>query len=183
MRKDYSVFMKRNTIAYVSVFNEVGELVTDVYTTNGVFRVDIAPVKLIDKVFKNHGSSYKGAREGSKYILGDIDMPPLVIGGADGLYLFPSEAPSSPTCIWFFLHHIVHYKAIEKKKTAVYLTGGLRLVAEISKSSYASRLTNAMLLKVRMEGSNLGNRPYDTIVNYQMVQELKDDAYRVNRHF
>ncbi|MCM3636585.1 competence protein ComK [Sporosarcina luteola] len=182
MRKNYSVFMNRNTIAYVSAFNEVGKLVTDIYTTKGIYRVDIEPIKLIDKVFKNYGSSYTGAKEGSKWILGDIDMPPLVIGGAEGLYLFPSESPSSPTCKWFFLHHIVHHKAIEKKKTAVYMTGELVLTADISKSSFESRLTHATLLKVRMEGQNLDYRTFDMSVNYQMVQEFKVDAYKVNRH-
>lgn len=183
MRKDYSVFMKRNTIAYATVFNEVGERVTDVYTTNGVFRIDIEPIKLIDKLFKNYGSSYKGAREGSKYILGDIDMPPLVIGGSEGLYLFPTESPSSPTCIWFFLHHIVHHKAIEKKKTAVYVTGGLMLTAAISKSSFASRLMNATLLKVQMEGRNLGYWAYGSDVSYQMVGEVNGEGYRVSEQF
>lgn len=183
MREDYSVFMKRNTIAYKSAFNEVGRLVTDVYTTNGVFRVDMEPNKLIDNAMKNYGSSYAGAKEGSKYILGGIDMPPLVVGGAEGLYLFPSESPASPTCTWFFLHHVNDHKAIHKKKTAVYLTNGLVLTVDVSKSTFESRLTSATLLKVKMEGRNLGYRAYDTDVNYQMIHELKGDTYHMKRYF
>src|SRR5690606_23936818 len=95
------------------------------------------------------------------------------------LYLFPTESPSSPTCIWFFLHHIVHHKAIEKKKTAVYVTGGLMLTAEISKSSFASRLMNATLLKVQMEGRNLGYWVYGSDVSYQLVGEVNGNNYEV----
>lgn len=183
MRKNYSVYMKRNTIAYVSKFNEVGKLVTDIYTTNGLYRVDIEPIKLIDKVLKNYGSSYTGAKESSRWLLGDIDMPPLVIGGAEGVYLFPSESPATPNCTWFLLHHVEHHKAIDKKNTAVYLTNGLVLTVGVSNSSFERRLTSATRLRVKMEGRHLGYRSYDTEVDYQMVHELKGDTYKVNKYY
>ena len=181
MRTDYSVFMTRNTIAYVSEYNEVGQLVTDIYTTNGVYRVDMEPIKLIDKVLKNYGSSYRGAKDSSKFHLGDIDMPPLVIGGAEGVYLFPSESPASHKCIWFVLHHVQHHKAIDKKNMAVYLTNGLVLTVEVSNSSFERRLTSATRLRVKMEGRHLNYRSYDIEVDYQMVRELKGYTYRTKR--
>lgn len=181
MRTDYSIFMKRNTLAYVSEYNEVGKLVTDICTTNGVYRVDMEPIKLIDKVLKTYGSSYIGAKESSKFHLGEIDMAPLVIGGAEGVYLFPSESPASHKCVWFALHHVAHYKEIDKKNTAVYLTNGLVLTVGVSKSSFERRLSSATRLRVKMEGQHLGYRSYDIEVDYQMVRELKGYTYRTKR--
>ena len=180
MNHDISALINKGIMAYVGTFNEVGKHVTDIYSSNGVYQVDIEPKKLFDKILNYYGSSYKGAIASSKSILGPVDMAPISIGGPGGYILLASMSPSTPECTFFLLHHIEHSFAIDRKNTAVEMSNGEILHVPVSISRFRKRFLTALELKEYMAGRSLYYIPYDRGEHYQAVSE-KTVLYRLKK--
>lgn len=180
MNNEISTLINKGIMAYVGTFNEVGKHVTDIYSSEDVYQVDVEPKKLLDKVLNYYGANYKGAIASSKSILGPVDMAPISIGGPNGYILFTSMSPSIPECTFFFLHHIRSYHTIDSKTTAVVLSNGEILHVPVSRRSFQSRYHKALELKEKMASRSLYHIPYDMGEHYQAVSD-KTVFYRVKK--
>ncbi|KAJ8966234.1 hypothetical protein NQ314_003649 [Rhamnusium bicolor] len=64
---------------------------------------------------------------------------------------FPSKSPLQPECIWFAVHHIDEYIAVDKKRAKITFTNGKELVVDVSVKALEYRIQRAYLLKYRLE--------------------------------
>ena len=140
------------TIVFYPQYDQFGNLLTGVMEKHGTFVVDMPSTDLIDYNLKYYGSSLKGASDGTKMILGEISMKPIVMNEKLGLYWFPSKSPSSEDCVWFALHHIKDYCSYGKKKTLVTFSNGSTIVVDISVTSFDKKVQRAYKLKGKVEG-------------------------------
>lgn len=179
--KEIARWMNKGTMAYAGVYNEFAQLVTDVYTTKGVFRVDLEPRKLIDKVLNYYGSNYAGAKASAKSILKTGNKIPISIGGATGFILLPSMSPANPECVYFLLHHVIDYHCLDKMDTAVECSNGLFINAGVRKTAFKGRMYYARKLRDMMALREPFRIPYDGERYYQTVNEADDNNYYVKK--
>ena len=144
--------LNEEVMLFFPEYDESGKLLTRVMEKSGTYLVDTNPSDLIDHNLKYYGSSLQGALDGTKMILGRIDMRPVVMNEKLSLYWFPSESPSSRNCIWFALHHIKDYNGIGKKKTLVTFSNESTIVIDSSFTSFDKKVQRAYKLKGRVEG-------------------------------
>ena len=152
MKAKSEFILNEEMILFFPEYDKSAKLLTRVMVKDGTFLVDTDPSDLIDHNLKYYGSSLQGALDGTKMILGEIDMRPIVMNEKLGLYWFPSESPSSRNCIWFALHHIKDYNGIGKKKTLVTFSNESTIVIDSSFTSFDKKVQRAYKLKGRLEG-------------------------------
>ncbi|MCR2823795.1 competence protein ComK [Lederbergia panacisoli] len=104
MRDDYII--NRFTIALMGVYEKNGHLYSRVWEGTEVFTVKLSPIKILEISLIYFGSSLEGAIKAAKAAIGNFDMPPIKISGTEGIYWFPSKAPTIEDCIWFSVNHI-----------------------------------------------------------------------------
>lgn len=174
--------LNSETILIYPQFDHFGNLLTGVMEKNGTFLVDMCPSDLIDHNLKYYGSSLQGASDGTKMILGKIDMRPIVMNEKLGLYWFPSKSPSSKDCVWFALHHIKDYNKIGKKKTLVNFSNGSTIVIDISLTSFDKKVQRTYKLKGRVEGrtSTSGSRITESHMIYHLNKKSQSINYEIN---
>lgn len=143
--------LKYETVLFSPEYDEVGNLTTVVMEKGRTLKVDISPTALIDFNLRYYGSSLRGASEGSRMILGEISMFPIVMNEKLGMYWFPSVSSLRNDCVWIALHHIIDYKSIGKKKTRVLLSDDSTVTINISRYSFEKKIQRAYALKYKVE--------------------------------
>ena len=151
MRSREMYLIDRGTVLFKPEYDGNGKLITVVMGANGPFRMSISPSKLIDQNLRYYGSSLQGALDGSRMILGEISMQPIVVNEKLDLYWFPSKSPTHVDCVWFALHNVAEYEAFSKTKTLVFLTDGSSIIIEVSEWSFDKRIQRAYKLRCKME--------------------------------
>lgn len=142
--------IKMHTIAFIPYFNECGKLMTIVVEMDDVVMVDLAPIALMEWNLRYYGSSMRGAKEGTKSVLGNINRPPLTVCEAKGIYWFPSKSARADDCIWFALHNVVDCEVVNGK-VCVLLTDNGFIEVDVSCPKMNERINNAYSLKGRRE--------------------------------
>jgi len=143
--------IKNETILFLPEYDQFGNLSTVLMEDGKPLSVGMSPTELIDYNLRYNGSSLRGANDGSKMILGDIRMYPIVVNERLGLYWFPGMAPTRKDCVWFALHHIRDYAPFGKKQTKVLLSNGSIVIIDVSTYSFDKKVQRAYLLKWRIE--------------------------------
>lgn len=133
-------------------FNEQGKLGAMVLQNGELIYMDISPTKLVDYSIRCYGSSLRGAIDGTRLILGDISMPPVVVSEKLGLYWFPSKSPASYDCVWLSAGHVDRFTPVGKEHTKVIFTNGSSMILNCSNYSFEKKHQRACWLKKQMEG-------------------------------
>lgn len=116
--------INEKTVLLTGEYDKYGNLCTRVIEGEKTFVINESPVKKIDNTLLNYGSSFKGALESSKFILGPIKMPPIKINENKGIWLFPTKSFRRKNCVWFNLDHIIKTKPLGVNKTLVIMNYG-----------------------------------------------------------
>ncbi|WP_438316182.1 competence protein ComK [Sporosarcina sp. FA9] len=143
--------MKRETMLFKPVRNERENLDTLAMESRGTVKVSMSPTDLIDQNLRYFGSSFNGASQGSRAILGNITMCPIVVNQMLDFYWFPTKSPTNPDCIWFALHHIERHESICKKTTRVFLSNGTNIDIKLSSYTFEKKIQRAYKLKYKVE--------------------------------
>ncbi|WP_153730419.1 competence protein ComK [Sporosarcina obsidiansis] len=155
MKTTTDYVMNKGTSVIFPEYNEDGKLQSVVVENNRLYRVDQKPTTLVDQNLRYYGSSLRGAKDGTRMILGNVMMSPVVINERLNLYWFPSKSPYRDDCVWFALQHIKDYKAIGNKKTSITLLNGTKFMLDLSSYSFEERFNNACRLKTLIEGRTI----------------------------
>lgn len=158
--------MDYDTVLFLPKYDEFGHLKTIVMQDGHPVKVDMSPTELIDFNLRYFGSSLRGAGDGTRMILGEISMYPIVISEKLDLYWFPSKSPSCPSCVWFALHHIEGYKRVGKKQTKVFLSDNSTVVIDSSVYSFEKKIQRTYALKYKIEG-----RSHKSIMKVREVKQ------------
>ncbi|GLC87783.1 competence protein ComK [Lysinibacillus piscis] len=140
--------MNSETMLYEPVYDEFGNLNTNVIEKDGEYISTMAPTKLMDFNLRYFGSSLKGACEGSKTILGKLNKNPILV--YEKLW-FPSKSPWHRECAWYAVHHIYDYGIVDKKRTKIIFTNGRERTVDMSVKALEYRMQRAFLLKYKLE--------------------------------
>lgn len=145
LKKNY--WINKETVYFSGEFDKEGQLCTRIVRGYMSYCVKMNSLKLIDESLKKFGFSLRGALDGSKDILGNKNMRPIVINAYLGIYLFPSKSPGKPDCTWFSLLHVLNTESISRKETKVYLSYGHTVVIDMKESNFNRRLNRALELR------------------------------------
>ena len=107
-------------MVFLTKFDENGNPMTIIMESNYTFEELSSSTELVDYSLKYFGLSLRGARDGSRAVLGNITKYPVLMCERLDLYWFPSKSPRLHECIWFALHHVRSYTAFEKKIQRAY---------------------------------------------------------------
>jgi competence protein ComK len=143
--KDHLINEK--TVLFTGEYDHYGKLCTRFIEGEDTFVLNESPVKKIDKTLLNYGSSFKGALESSKYILGPIKMPPIKINENKGIWLFPTRSFKRKNCVWFNLDHILHTKPLGVSKTLVFMNYGHTIIINMKESAFNQRRQKTQQLR------------------------------------
>ena len=77
-----------------------------VVETGQSFIVDQSPLEIIQYSTLYVGYSLKGATEAARWLLGDIQMCPVIVNPIQGIVLFPTRSSSHEDTIWLNPAHI-----------------------------------------------------------------------------
>ncbi|WP_107840330.1 competence protein ComK [Metasolibacillus meyeri] len=131
--------------------NEYGEFYSIVIEKHRNLHVAMSKQKLLEYNLKHFGSSYRGARDGSRAVLGNIHMYPIAINPAQNIYWFPSESITSPKSIWIALHCVIYFEDSGNGRTKVILTNGKSYFVPVYYKAFTKRIDHAHLLRAKME--------------------------------
>ncbi|PLR95896.1 competence protein ComK [Bacillus sp. T33-2] len=145
MLADYMI--NKETVLLTGEYDEFGSLCTRVIEGEKTFLVQRTPVQVINKTLLRLGSSFRGARDSSKEVLGVMKMYPLKINQYLGIWLFPTKACSKQNCVWFSLMHIKKTKAIGVRKTEVLLSYNHTFEIEMKETSFNNKRQKAEELR------------------------------------
>ncbi|MFJ7732298.1 competence protein ComK [Lysinibacillus sp. NPDC097231] len=157
--------MSTETMLYMPVYDAFGNLCTRVIERDCQYISRLAPTKLMDFNLRYFGSSLRGAFDGSKMILGKLNKNPIVVHEQCDIVWFPSKSPLHPACIWFAVHHIEDYQAVDKQRTILTFMNGKKIIVDVSVKALDYRIQSAFLLKYKME-----KRTKHLLVQYDRVR-------------
>lgn len=152
MKVETNFMLTKATCMVYPTFNEVGKLQSMVMENKELIQVDFKPTDLLDQNIRYHGSSLRGAWEGSRVILGGrFAMIPVIVSEKLNMYWFPLYSPSRPDCAWFALQRIHSYHRLNKKQTRVLFDNGEYFIADISYTNFDGKYVRACRLKHAMD--------------------------------
>ncbi|MBD7984570.1 competence protein ComK [Sporosarcina sp. Sa2YVA2] len=158
-----------------------GRQFTKVLCRNGTVLVEGTPENILNATLLYYGTSLRGARDGTKSILGDIKRIPILMNETLGLYWFPITSPAKPGCIWLALNNIISYEEIDETHTKVWMNGGSFIIVPISKSLLASRIQRAYNLRFEIEGRT--TRAREQVREQSIKYEVSKQGGQLNYTF
>ncbi|WML43895.1 competence protein ComK [Neobacillus sp. PS3-40] len=139
--------INENTVLFTGEYDKWGNLCTRVIEGVNSFVVNESPVDQIDKTLLNYGSSFSGALQGSKHILGPMKMYPIKINENKDIWLFPTKSFKKKNCVWFNLYHVIRTKAQGVQKTEVLTTFGHSFIINMKESAFNNKRQKAQQLR------------------------------------
>jgi competence protein ComK len=140
-----------NTDVFIPYYNEFGELRTIVLEKNACKEEALSPYKLVDYNLRYYGSSMRGARDGTKAIIGNVSLAPVMINEKQGIYMVPSKSPRSDGCIWFNLDAYLRCEPDQMGGTYVILTNGNIIQVDVPRDKMEKLFNTAYILKSKRE--------------------------------
>lgn len=132
-------------------FDQFGNLSTLIIEDDSQYYVDMEPKALMNHCLGYYGSSLRGASDGAKKILGNIQMCPVLMSEKLEIYWFSTRSPEHEDCIWFALHHIKDYESKGLKETKVIFNNGTEITIDISLYRFINKIQRAYQLKGKLE--------------------------------
>ena len=146
----------KDMIFMMGEYDQRGKLCARVVTGNNSFLVDQSCLQIINESLNYIGYDLKGAIKGTRSILGDRKMCPIMVNPYQCICLFPNKSPQKDDCIWFNPDHIVNTKAFGTK-TIIELSNGHTILVDSKLFSFNNKMQIANQLK--QISSQRGNHP------------------------
>ena len=174
MLEDFYI-VNENTMAFIPDFNGNGGIETWILEVESLKKCHLNPLELIDYNLRFFGSSLKGANEGTRHILGEVQMFPIIINLKRLLVWFPTTSQRNKDCVWIALDHIKDYSK-KYHNTQVMFTNGSSILLPISFRSFEKRMHRAYELKFKLEyHANFLRIPHNIKNNFLQCEIVKDD--------
>ncbi|MBB2482371.1 competence protein ComK [Bacillus sp. APMAM] len=176
--KEVNVYIINNrTCIIYPHYDKYGKLIAIVIETEGVYLVSMSPMEIIEHSLLSYLSSFKGAKDGSKHILGNTTMNPLMISEKLGLYAIPTMSPTSNECVWFMLGQYKNHLPVGNNILNVLFKYGYETELSISKKSFENKLQKAYRLRDHMEEIGKQQFEYTALNGYSVVMDPNTDGY------
>ncbi len=130
--------INKNTCAVIGI----NENVSRVIEGNDEYFVNKSGYQVMEDSCEYYGSSCDGRMKGTRMILGSNYKVPIVIEESNEIIFFPTESPSSESCVWFSLNNVEKYERCDGF-TKVTFTSGKELVVKMTISSFENQLLRA----------------------------------------
>lgn len=108
--------------------------------------VDKDPYTVMDDSCKYFGSTYKGRKDSSKFILGAEYKVPILVDEINNLVAFPTTSPLADDCIWISLSRIKKFIRENDFSTKIIFDNDLELIVPCSFRSIESQISRASRL-------------------------------------
>lgn len=109
-------------------------------------QVTQSPKNILDNSLEHVGKSYRGAKDGAKLLIGNINVSPFALSELLGIYLIPSKPITDPECVLFTLHGVSYPDNINNKAHVV-LTNGYTIPIDTSFRVFEKRVYYGYVLK------------------------------------
>ncbi|MGG0658071.1 competence protein ComK [Rummeliibacillus pycnus] len=173
-----------NTMAFLPSYDGVGSYKTDILEVDALKESLLSPIELVDKNLRYFGSSLKGASEGTRYILGEVNMYPVIMNHKQQLVWFPTKSPKKNDCVWLALNHIKNYKKNNNQSTEIIFTNDSSLNIQLSYSSFEKRINRASMLKFRLEYHSsfilIPPSIQRNFIKYDIIKDANDLNYQIH---
>lgn len=136
-----------STIMIMEVRDQKGRTYSKVVETKESYIVTMRPKALIDSSMRHYAASLQGAYEGSRAILGNISMLPIMVSNELDLYFFPCFSPERHDCIWLSLGHIEKAEKHNPDETIVQFKQGNSVVISMKIERFDRKLHRASQLR------------------------------------
>ncbi|WP_146552459.1 competence protein ComK [Rummeliibacillus sp. SL167] len=140
-----------NTMAFIPIFDHTGVVKTNILEVEYLKKCHLNPLELVDQNLRFFGSSLKGASEGTRNILGEVNMYPVIMNLKRLLVWLPTMSPKKKDCVWLALDHIKSYRQNHDRNTEILFTNDSSLILPISYRSFEKRIYRAYELKFKLE--------------------------------
>ena len=97
--------------------------------------VKTAPVKLIEKAYRQNGEELLTRNDGAKILCGFNNKTPIVISVTKKMYYFPTHSPQNPHCSWLSHTHVRRVTAAKYGGSIVTFSDGQTMEFQVSKST------------------------------------------------
>lgn len=135
------------TVLIAAEFDQKGCLYSRVIEGKKTFIVAMRPKALIDYSLHYYCSSLKGAMDGSRSILGNISMQPIMINAQLDICWFPCFSPDRTDCVWFSLTHVVNSEKLSLRQTKVNLNFGHTIILDMKRERFENKRQRASQLR------------------------------------
>jgi len=163
-------------------FDEYGNHYSIVNETDRRLIVEMSPINIIELSLLKHASSFKGAKEGARYILGNTSMNPLMINDKLGLYAIPTMSPANIECVWFMLEQYVNRIPMGKDNLHVLFKNGFTANLNISIKRFDDKLQKAFRLKKHMDDIIKSPMEYSAENEYSIVIDPNNNGYVIREN-
>ena len=180
MEEIYTV--NENTIAFIPTIDGFGNVQTDILEVDHLIESHLCPIELVDMNLRFYGSSLKGAHEGTRYILGRVNMCPVIMNLKHHLVWFPTDSPKKNDCVWLSLNHIKSYHENPNKSTQIIFTNNSSLTLEVNFNKFKTRISNAYELKCRLEYSttHMFIPSKKDFIQFEIIKDHHDKNYQLH---
>lgn len=177
MNKDFEYILNPNSMAVSPEYDGNGKLCSRVSEVNDSFLIDRTPKQLINDTLNFFASTLEGAIVGSKSILGNYNMIPIVISEALDMYWLPTHSPYIDQCMWFALAHIGDVEPLPNLHSKVVFKNGHTLKAHITKRTLEARVNWTAKLKVIMDERTKVKKSFIYVPDWSRMQ-VSEQEYR-----
>ena len=130
--------INKETCAVVSLNNGV----TKVIEQEDDYFINKSSFEVMDDSCQYYGSSCDGRIKGTKMILGSNYKVPIIIEESNEIIFFPTESPSSESCVWIALNNVRKFEKI-KGMTKIIFNSGKELIVDMSPAAFETQLLRA----------------------------------------
>ncbi|MBT2658614.1 competence protein ComK [Bacillus sp. ISL-18] len=154
---DQFYLLYEDIILMTGEYNHHGLFCARIMIGGQTLLVNRSPIQVIDDTLKYIGFDLKGAIKGSKYLLGNSYMCPIMVNSYKGICLFPYKSSRKEDCVWFNPDHIVKTKS-RGCKTEVELSNGVSIIIDLKRNFFINKIEAAQ--KLKKISSERGNHPH-----------------------
>jgi len=179
MTIDQFYLLDEDVILMTGEYNNHGMFCARVMIGGQTLLVNRSPLQVIDDTLKYIGFDFKGAIKGTKNILGNIILCPIIVNPYKGICLFPYKSSRLEDCVWFNPDHIVKTKALGCK-TEIELSNGVSIIIDLKRYYFINKIETALQLK--KISSERGKHPhplsyFNASEKQKQITRLKEGKY------
>lgn len=142
-----SYIINPKTIALIPEYDQQGNLYSYIIEGNKPMIVKMSPNQIMEQSLLYYCSSMKGACVGSRALLGNMKMIPIVVCSQLEIYWFPCSSPYHDDCVWFSHTHVIDSNENGPKQTTVHLSFGHTITIELKKTRFEKKYDRATKLR------------------------------------
>ncbi|WP_246938688.1 competence protein ComK [Bacillus pinisoli] len=133
------------------------------------YMVTMKPIDIIDRSCHFFGSSLKGRREATKFIMGITHKAPIVIDPTNYIYFFPTSSPNRQQCSWISHSFVQSIQTTKYDETLLTFSNKEEIVLPISKGSIENQLYRTAQLR--------------TTLSSRISPDFRKSSFMISPHF